>query len=46
MIKSNGEESIVSDKYLKILRPIGDLLDMSSNRISNAILVNSQKVNS
>lgn len=42
-IKSNAEESIVSEKYLKILLRIGDLLDMSSNRISNAILDNSQK---
>ncbi len=42
-IKSNAKESIVSEKYLKILLRIGDLLDMSSNRISNAILDNSQK---
>lgn len=42
-IKSNAEESIVSEKYLKILLRIGDLLDMSSKRISNAILDNSQK---
>lgn len=42
-IKSNAEESIVSEKYIKILLRIGDLLDMSSNRISNAILDNSQK---
>lgn len=42
-IKSNAEESIVSEKYLKILLRIGDLLDMSSNRISNAILNNSQE---
>lgn len=42
-IKSNAKESIVSEKYLKILLRIGDLLDMLSNRISNAILDNSQK---
>lgn len=41
-IKSNAKESIVSEKYIKILLRIGDLLDMSSNRISNAILDNSQ----
>ncbi len=41
-IKSNAKESIVSEKYVKILLRIGDLLDMSSNRISNAILDNSQ----
>ncbi|HHX59332.1 MAG TPA: hypothetical protein GX707_01110 [Epulopiscium sp.] len=41
-IKSNAKENIISDKYLKILLRIGDLLDMSSNRISNAILDNSQ----
>ena len=37
-----NKESIVSEKYIKILLRIGDLLDMSSNRISNAILDNSQ----
>ncbi len=41
-IKSNAKESIVSEKYIKILLRIGDLLDLSSNRISNAILDNSQ----
>ena len=41
-IKSNAKESIVSEKYIKILLRIGDLMDMSSNRISNAILDNSQ----
>ncbi|MCE5284520.1 MAG: hypothetical protein LLG02_01540 [Pelosinus sp.] len=41
-IKSNAKESIVSEKYVKILLRIGDLLDMSSSRISNAILDNSQ----
>lgn len=42
-IKSNAKESILSEKYIKILLRIGDLLDMSSSRISNAILDNSQK---
>lgn len=41
-IKSNAKESIVSEKYIKIFLRIGDLLDMSSNRISNAILDNNQ----
>ena len=41
-IKSNAKDNIVSEKYIKILLRIGDLLDMSSNRISNAILDNSQ----
>ncbi len=41
-IKSNAKESIVSEKYIKILLRIGDLMDMSSSRISNAILDNSQ----
>jgi hypothetical protein len=42
-IKSNAKESLISEKYVKILLRIGDLLDMSSNRISNAILDNNQK---
>lgn len=42
-IKSHAKDSVVSEKYLKILLRIGDLLDMSSNRISNTILDNNQK---
>jgi hypothetical protein len=41
-IKSHAKESMISEKYIKILLRIGDLLDMSSNRISNAILDNNQ----
>lgn len=39
-IKKDSVESKINRKYLKILLRIGDLLDMSSNRISNVILDN------
>lgn len=40
--KSIAKDSLLSEKYMKILLRMGDLLDMSCNRISNAILDNNQ----
>jgi len=42
-VKASTENSIINEKYIKILLRIGDLLDMASNRISNAILNNNQE---
>lgn len=39
-VKSTAKDSLVSKKYLKILLRLGDLLDMSENRITDAILAN------
>jgi hypothetical protein len=39
-VKSTARDSLVSKKYLKILLRIADLLDVSDNRVANAVLIN------
>lgn len=39
-VRSIAKKSLVSKKYLKILLRLADLLDVSENRVANAILLN------
>lgn len=39
-VKSNARNTLISKKYIKILLRIADLLDVSDNRVSNAIYLN------
>lgn len=41
--KSKSKDHLINEKYMKILLRIGDLMDVSSNRITNVIFNNNQK---
>lgn len=41
--KSKSSDHIINEKYMKILLRLGDLMDVSSSRITNVIFNNNQK---